>query len=108
MTGKVLVLPHARRKRARPDSARRAMEHRAMRGISTGVMPALHAARKSAAFADAGHIHKLAHRKTIHQNAVTSLRLILRFFQPEFAQEPHRRDTRLLEMPGHGLVHTLW
>ena len=46
MPGKMLALPHARRKRAGSDAAGSAMEHRAVRRVAAAIVPALDAAAK--------------------------------------------------------------
>src|SRR6266849_8971453 len=57
---KVLVLPNTRRKRTAADAARRTVMHRTVRRIASGVVPALHAALKAFALADAAYINQLA------------------------------------------------
>ncbi len=75
---KMLALPHARRKRTRADAARRAVMHRAVRRVAAAIVPALHAALKSLALADAGHVHQLADLESVDQHAVAGLGFVLR------------------------------
>src|SRR5690348_8177564 len=103
----MLPLPHARRKRARADSARCAMEHRAVARFAAAVVPALHTALKTFALAHAAHIDVFAYLKAIHQNAVARLSLVLRILQANLAEVPHRRDARLFEMARQRLVDPL-
>src|SRR5215469_9970910 len=107
VTWKMLVLPHARWKRTAADTARRAVEHRTVRRVASGVVPALHAALKALAFADAADIHQFAGLETLHQHAVANFGFVFRFAKSHFVKHFHRRDVGLLEMPGHGLVHPL-
>src|SRR5207244_11201473 len=104
VTRKVLILPNPRRKGTAADAARRAMMHRAVRSVAAGVVPALHAALKSLAFADAAHIHELAGLEVLHQHAVTDFGLVLRFLAAHSLQHLHTRDTGLLEAPGPALA----
>src|SRR5215469_10344561 len=103
----MLPRPDARRKRARADAARGAMEHRAVRLVAARVVPALDAAGKSLAFADAGNVHKFAGLETVDQHAVARLRFIGRVFDADFAEAPHGSSLHLLEVSGHGLRDTL-
>src|SRR6185312_5603228 len=103
----MLPLPHARRKRARADSTRCAMEHRAVARFTASVVPALHAALKPFALAHATHVHVLTHLETIHQHAVAGLCLVLRILQANLAKVPHRRNASLFEMAGQRLVDPL-
>src|SRR5882672_2292829 len=79
MTRKVLILPNTRRKRTAADAARRAVMHRAVRRIAAAVMPALYAALKTLALADAAHIDELAGLEVLYQHAIADFRLVLRF-----------------------------
>src|SRR5229473_1988931 len=107
VTRKMLVLPDTRRKRAAADAARRAVMHRAVRRIAATVVPALHAALKTLALADAAPIDEFAGLEILHQHAVAHFRLVLRFLDAHFLKHLHRRDIGFLEVPGHGLVHAL-
>src|SRR6266851_5542105 len=107
VTRKMLVLPDTRRKRAAADAARRAVMHRAVRRIAATVVPALHAALKTLALADAAHIDEFAGLEILHQHAVADFRLVLRFLDAHFLQHLHGRDIGFLEVPGHGLVDAL-
>src|SRR6266568_3973582 len=111
VTRKVLVLPHARRKRTAADAARCAMMHRTVRLVAAGVVPALHAALKTLALAHAAHVHEFAGLEVFHQHPVAHLGLVLRFpfglSDAHFLQHLHGRHAGLLEVPGHGLVHAL-
>src|SRR5439155_533019 len=104
---KMLVLPDTRRKGTPSDAARRAMMHRAVRRIASGIVPALHAALKTLALAYSAHIHKLAGLEVFHQHAVADFRLVFRLFDAHFVQDLHWRDAGFLEVPSHGLVHAL-
>src|SRR6267378_715220 len=104
---KVLILPDTRRKGTAPNAARRAVMHRAVRRIAAAVMPALYAALKTLALADAADINEFAGLKILHQHAVADFRLVLRFLDAHFLQHLHGRDVGLLEVPGHGLVDAL-
>src|SRR5882762_5602953 len=68
MTWKVLILPDTRRKGTAPNAARRAVMHRAVRRIAAAVMPALYAALKTLALADAGDINEFAGLEVLHQH----------------------------------------
>src|SRR5713101_4464048 len=107
VTRKMLVLPDTRRKRAAADAARRAVMHRAVRRIAATVVPALHAALKSLALADAAHIDEFAGLEILHLHAVADFRLVLRFLDAHFLQHFHGRDIGFLEVPGHGLIDAL-
>src|SRR5271165_1475691 len=103
----MLVLPHARREGTAPDAAWRAMEHGTVGCVPPGIVPALHAARETAALADTADIDQLAGFEILHQHAIADLRLVLRFPDANLLENLHRRNVGLLEVPGHGLVHTL-
>ena len=107
VTRKMLVLPDARRERTAADAARSAMEHRTVRCVAAGIVPALHAAGKSAALADAGDIHQFAVCEVFHQHAIANLGFVFRFLEAHFLQDLHRSHVGLLEVPGHGLVDAL-
>ena len=87
----------------RADAARSAVEHRTVRRVAAAVVPALHAAGKSLALADAGHIHEFAGLEAVDQHAVADLGFVGGILEAHFAEYAHRRDVGLLEMPGHGL-----
>src|SRR6185437_7571999 len=105
--GKMLALPHARRKRTGADAAGRAMEHRTVASVAAAIVPALHAALKSFALADAAYIHVLANFESVDQDAVARLRFVLRILELHFTEIAHRRDARLLEVARQGLGHAL-
>src|SRR5262249_32313525 len=107
VTREVLVLPDARWKRTATDPSRRAVEHRTVRRVAPGVMPALHAALETLAFADAADVHQFAGFEAFHQHAVANFGFVLRFRQAPFAQHFHRRDVALLVVPRLGFVHAL-
>src|SRR5215472_19015948 len=104
----MLARPHARGKRACADTSGSAMEHRAMRVVAAAIVPALHATLKTLALADTTHVHILAHFESIDQNAVASLRFVLRIVEPDFTEIPHRCNTCLFEVPGKSLGDPLW
>src|SRR6267378_2885963 len=79
MAWKVLILPNTRRKGTAADAARRPVMHRAVRRIAAAVMPALYAALKTLALADAADINKFAGLEVLHQHAVADFRFVLRF-----------------------------
>src|SRR5271165_1546525 len=95
----MLAGPDTRWKRAGADPPGRPMEHRAMRRVAAAIVPALHAALKSLAFADAAHVDVLAHFEAVHQNAIARLGLVLGVCDLHFAQTPHGCNAGLLEMP---------
>src|SRR5215469_724912 len=107
VTRKMLVLPNTRRKRTAADSARRAMEHRTVRRIPACVVPALHAAREAAAFADARHVDQFASFEAVHKHAIANLGLVLRLRQADFPQNFHGSYVGLLEVPRECLVNAL-
>src|SRR6266851_7489864 len=107
VTRKVLILPNARRKGTAANAAWRAMMHRAVRRIAAAVMPALYAALKTLALADAADIDEFAGLEVLHQHTVADFRLVLRFLDAHFLQHLHRRDIGFLEVPSHGLVDAL-
>src|SRR5215472_5306414 len=104
----MLVLPHARRKRTAADAAGRAMEHGAVGGVAAGIVPALDAAGKAAALADAGDVNQFAGLKAFHQHTVADFGFVLRFLDADFLQDFHRSHVGFLEVAGKGLVDALW
>src|SRR5450432_1508210 len=107
VTGKMLVLPHARRKRTATDAARSAVKHGTVRGVAAGVMPALHAASKTFAFAYAADVDQLARFEIFHQHAVADFGFVFRFVQADFLENFHGCRAGFLEMSGHGFVDAL-
>src|ERR1700674_3214140 len=103
----MLAGPNSRWKRTPADAPRRTMVHGSMRGVASAEVPSLDRAGKTLALADAGNVHQLAGLKAIHQNAVAGLGLIGGVIQAHFAQTPHGRGIRLLEMPQHRLCDAL-
>src|SRR5258708_39413497 len=103
----MLVLPHARRKRAAADAARRAMEHRAVGCVAAAVVPALDAAGKAFAFTDAADIHQFTGLEIFHQHAIADFGFIFRFVDTHFLQHFHGRRAGFFEVPGHGFVDAL-
>src|SRR3974390_1157875 len=77
VSGKVLVLPDAGRKRTATDAARCAMEHRTMSRVPACIVPALPAASEAAPLADAGNVNQLAGLEVLDQHAVANLGFIL-------------------------------
>src|SRR4029077_3094537 len=105
---KMLPLPHARRKRTSADSTRCAMEHRAVGRVASSIVPALHAALESLAFAHAGYVDELADLEAVDQHAITCLRFIFGVADPYFANVAHRRHAGFFEVTGQGFSHALW
>src|SRR5580658_6489583 len=83
------------------------MEHRTVRALAAAIVPALHAALKALALADAGDVHVFADLETVDQHAIADLRLVFRVLNAHFADVAHRGHARLLVMSGLGLVHAL-
>src|ERR1700761_4826965 len=83
------------------------MKHRAVARVAAAEVPALHAALKAFALADAGNINPFADREAVHQHAVAGLRFVLRILDANLAEVAHRSHVGLLEVAGAGLVHTL-
>src|SRR5579859_3823395 len=104
---KMLVLPHPGGKRTAANAARRAMEHRAVRGVAAAVVPALHAPGKAFAFGHTADIHQLAGLEILYQHTVAYFRFVFRFLDAHFLQHFHRRHAGFFEMSGHGFVHPL-
>jgi len=101
------VLPHARGEGTAADAARRAMEHRTVRRVAAGIVPALHAAREALALADARDIHKFASLEIFHQHAVSDFRFVLRFRDAYFPHDLQRSHVGFLEVAGHRFVDAL-
>src|SRR5437879_10174250 len=95
--------PNARRNRTPANAAGCAMVHGTVRLISSTEMPSLDRAGKALALGDARNVHQLAGLKPIDQNAVACLGLVGGVVEPHFAQTPHGRRIRFLEMPQHRL-----
>src|SRR5215472_5531003 len=107
VTRKMLILPHARWKRTATDAARRAVKHRTVRRVASRVVPALHAALKALALADAADIHQFAGFEAFHQHAVADFGFVFRFAKAHFVKHFHRRNVGFLEVPRHSLIYAL-
>src|SRR5580704_2493806 len=107
VTGEMLPLPHARRKRAGADAARSTVEHRTVASLAAAKVPALHAALKTFALADARHVDVFADLKTVDEDTIARFGFVLRILDANFTEIAHRRNAGLFEMAGKSLIDAL-
>src|SRR3989442_12637759 len=94
--------PDARRVRRGADRAGRPVEHRAVGRVAAVPAVALDAALEALALRDADDVHELARLEHRHRQRLADLVALelLGLLEPHLADDPHRRDVRLLEDAG--------
>ena len=104
--------PHSRKdpagKRRSPDGSGGAMEHGAVCCRASAEMMALDQARESPPFAGSDHIHVVAHLENlVDEYLVPWFDSVTAVFEAKLPENTDRRDSRLLEAPGQGLVDAI-
>src|SRR3979490_2688449 len=75
------------------------MVHGAVRSVSTAEMMAFHKAGKTAALADADHVHLIVRFEFVHQDTVAGLQIAVAIaLQTNFAHESRALSASLLQM----------